>query len=126
MPLHLRHGRYLSCGRVVAVPQLPEDLDDEMEDTGRELLVVELVAPGGGWFDDPEVNLVRVETNGGAKLVGIVMLRKLVAERVPLFARPVGLLRLHVVCRPRRAPGHVVALLSVSELAPLLEGAEEA
>jgi len=125
--LHLRHGRCLSRGRVVAVPQAVEDMDEELEDARKELLVVELAAPGGGWFEDADVQLVRVQTADGARLVPVAPLRKLVMEKVQLFARPTTSLRkLHVPCRSRRAPEHVVALLSLAELGPLLEGAEVA
>jgi len=125
--VHLRHGRYLKNGQVVAVPQLVKDWEEELQDDNNELLAVELAAPGGAWFEDEEVSFVRVEVEGGShRLLPIGPLRDHVRGNVRLLARPVGSLRkLNVPCRLPRAPLHVVALLSMSDVVHLLVSDED-
>jgi hypothetical protein len=125
--VHLRHGRYLTGGRVIAVPQLVQDWDEELRDEKNEVLVVELSAPGGAWFEDAEVSLVRVQTEDGDRLLPIGPLRDRIRGKVNLFARPVASLRkLDVPCRLPRLPTHVVALVSLCDLSDMLKEAEAA
>jgi hypothetical protein len=125
--VHLRHGRYLTNGRVVAVPQKPEDWPDGLVDDKNELLVVELTAPGGlGWFEDPEVSHVRVAAgHGPCRLVPIAPIREIVRAKVNLFARPApAFKKLNTPCRLKQCPAYLLALLAVSELEPLLTAAD--
>jgi len=125
--VHLRHGRYLKNGKVVAVPQLVQDWEDELQDEKNELLVVDLATPGGAWFEDAEVSFVRVQTEDGDRLLPIGPLRDHVRAKVNLFARPVASLRkLNVPCRLPRLPLHVVALVSLCDLSEMLKEAEAA
>lgn len=126
--MHLRHGRYLREGKVVAVPQKVEDWEDGLVDENSELLVVELIAPGGGWLEDPEVNFVRVQTGETtAKLVPIEDLRELVRSRVQIFSRPSASLRkLNTPCRLKQAPLHTIALVSLSDLETTLASSHDA
>ena len=123
--VHLRHGRYLTGGRVIAVPQLVQDWDEELQDEKNEVLVVELSAPGGAWFEDAEVSFVRIQTEDGDRLLPIGPLRDRIRGKVNLFARPVASLRkLNVPCRLPRLPTHVVALMSLCDLSDMLKDAD--
>jgi hypothetical protein len=125
--MHLRHGRYLKNGKVVAVPQLVKDWEEDLQDENNELLVVDLSTPGGAWFEDPEVSSIRVETEEGGKLLPIGLVRDHVRSRVNLFARPVASLRkLNVPCRLPRLPLHVIVLVSLCDMSELLREAESA
>ena len=115
--IHLRHGRFLRGGEVVAVPQQVQDLDDELQDAQQELLVVDLSRPGGAWFEDAEVSSVLVSTQGAERLVPIGVVKEHVRRHVNLFARPSPSLRkLNVPCRLARFPLHVVVLISLRDL----------
>ena len=125
--VHLRHGRYLKQGRVVAVPQLVKDWEDDLQDEKNELLVVDLICPGGAWYEDPEVSHVHVQTGAGEKLLPVGPLRDYIRAHVKLFARPATSLRkLNVPCRLQRAALHVFALISMCDFAEMLLTAEDA
>jgi len=126
--VHLRHGRYLQDGRVVAVPQKVEDWNGDLVDDKNEILVVDLAAPGGGWFDDVEVSHVHVQVGEASspRLVPIALVRELVRARVQLFARPAASLRkLDVPCRLKQSPQYTVVLISMSELEGVLAVSEK-
>jgi hypothetical protein len=112
----LRHARCALGGRVFAVPQQPQDFEAELEDAEGELLLVELVAPGGAWLEDPELHGVLVRASPPA-WIPIAALRRLVQARVNLFGRPAQQLRkLYQLTRPRCAPEYELALVSLADL----------
>jgi hypothetical protein len=115
--IHLRHGRFLRDGQVVAVPQQVQDLDDELQDAQQELLVVDLSRPGGSWFEDAEVSSVLVSMQSEERLIPIGDVREHVRRRVDVFARPTPSLRkLEVPCRLPRFPLHVFVLIALRDL----------
>ncbi len=124
--IHLRHGRFLRDGQVVAVPQQVQDFDDELQDAQQELLVVDLSRPGGAWFEDAEVSSVLVSLQGTERLVPIGVVKDHVRKSVNLFARPAPSLRkLNVPCRLARFPLHTVVLVSLRDLLGAVEDTQE-
>jgi hypothetical protein len=112
----LRHARCALGGRVFAVPQQPRDFEAELEDAEGELLLVELVAPGGAWLEDPELHGVLVRASPPA-WIPMAALRRLVQAKVNLFGRPAQQLRkLYQLTRPRCAPEYELALVSLADL----------
>lgn len=121
----LRHGRALLHGRVVVVPQVPADFQQDLEDPHRELLLVELVAPGGAWLDDVEADDVLVSaTDAAPSVVPLQAVRDLVRRRVATLGRGAPVLRsLYALTRPRSAPDYKLVLVALADLTPAAAGA---
>lgn len=119
--LPLRHGRVVLRDQLVVVPQIPADFEQPLEDPQRELLLVELVAPGGAWLNDPEVEAVLVSPDDAPspRLVSIEAVRELVKARVTLLGRGAPTLRsLYQLTRPKTAPEYALVLVAVADLTP--------
>ena len=117
--LPLRHGRSLLNDRLVVVPQIPADFLQDLDDPHRELLLVELVAPGGAWLDDAEAEdvLVSASDDPTPRIVPIKAVRDLVKARVTLIGRGSPLLRsLYQLTRPKTAPEYALVLVAVADI----------
>jgi hypothetical protein len=125
--IHLRHGRYLHEGRVVAVPQRLEDFQSDCADELREILLVELSAPRGAWLEDPEVALVHVSCPAGERLLPVEVLRRRVRASPNIFRRPLtSLKKLDCPFRSPLFPEHLLLPLATSDFEAELAEAREA
>lgn len=125
--IHLRHGRYLHEGHVVAVPQRLEDFQDDCSDELRELLLVELSAPRGSWLEDPEVAFVHVSSAAGERLLPVEVLRRHVRASPNIFRRPLpSLKKLDCPFRSPLFPEHLLLPVATSDFEAELAAAREA
>lgn len=110
----LRHGRVLLDGKVVVIPQKPEDYEQGFHDAEDELLLVELSGPDGAWLDDRDADSVYIGPN---QLVPLDVVRQHVLRNVNVLARPAQRLKkLYQVVRPSVAPDYVMVLVQVQTL----------
>ena len=125
--IHLRHGRYLHEGAVVAVPQRLEDFQSDCSDDLQELLLIELSAPRGSWLEDPDVALVHVSSAAGERLLPVEVLKRYVRASQNIFRKPTpGLKKLDCPFRSPLYPEHVLLPVATAEFEAALAASQTA
>jgi hypothetical protein len=115
------------CGRIVAVPPLPRDYSEDLEDTDRELLVVEMQpargAPESAWLHDEAVEEILVRSGDADFYVGRNDLKLFVNGNVELIKTRQLCRAIGKICSPLGGDGPVVTLVRLRDLFKALPAA---
>ena len=107
-------------GRIVAVPPLPRDYSNDLEDHDHELLVVEMQAargaPDGAWLHDEAVEEILVRSGDAHFYIARNDLKLFVQKSVELTKSRHLCRALGKICSPLGLDGPVVTLVLLRDL----------